>query len=71
MEKLIIELSEIFEMNPDDIRPFDKFKEYKEWSSLVQLSLIAIVNENYGRVISKQDFEKMNTIQDIFNFINV
>ncbi len=70
MEKLIETLSEIFEMEPLNMKPTDKFKDYEEWSSLVQLSLIAIVNENYGVTITKGDLENINTIQDIYDFIN-
>ncbi len=70
MENFTLLISEVFEMDQSEVQMTDNFRDYDEWSSLSQLTLIALVNENYGVVISKQDLDKFETVQDIFDFIN-
>lgn len=46
-----------------------KFKELDEWSSLIALSVIAMVDEEYDITISGDDIRNSNTIEDLFNAI--
>ena len=59
---------EVFER--DSIKPDDEFRNYEEWDSLAYLSIIAMIDENYDIVITGDEFEKLNKIQDIYNYIN-
>ena len=68
MEKFLENLIEVFER--DSIKPDDEFKNYEEWDSLAYLSMIAMIDENYDIVITGEEFEKLNKIQDIYNYIN-
>jgi acyl carrier protein len=44
----------------------DEFRNYDEWDSLGQMSLIAMMEDNYGLTIENEDFEKLITVQDLF-----
>ena len=68
MEKFLENLIEVFER--DSIKPDDEFRNYEEWDSLAYLSVIAMIDENYDIVITGEEFEKLNKIQDIYNYIN-
>ena len=68
MEKFLENLIEVFER--DSIKPDDEFRNYEEWDSLAYLSIIAMIDENYDIVITGDEFEKLNKIQDIYNYIN-
>ena len=46
-----------------------KFKELDEWSSLVALSLIAMIDEEYDVIIKGEDIKKSSTILDLFNVV--
>ena len=46
-----------------------KFKELDEWSSLVALSVIAMVDEEYDVAIKGDDIRNSETIQDLFNIV--
>jgi len=70
MEKFISMMGEIFEIDYTTIDLDDNFKQYEEWNSLIRLTLIAVVLDNYNIVISKQDLDSINTFQDLYNFIN-
>lgn len=47
-----------------------KFKELDEWSSMVALMVIAMVDENYNKKITGADIRESNTVEDLFNRIN-
>lgn len=46
-----------------------KFKELDEWSSLVALSIIAMVDEQYSLKLTGEDIKSSNTINDLFQVI--
>lgn len=46
-----------------------KFRELDEWSSLIALSVIAMVDEVYGITINGEDIRSSQTIGDLFNRI--
>ncbi len=45
------------------------FKELDEWSSLIALSVIAMVDEEYDITIKGDDIRNSNTVEDLFNSI--
>lgn len=47
------------------------FRELDEWNSLAALSLIAMLDEEYGIQIETPQFSQLKTIGDIFNYINI
>lgn len=49
--------------------PETKFRELDEWSSLIGLSLIAMVDEEYDVTLKGDDIRNANTIEDLFNTV--
>lgn len=47
-----------------------KFREIDEWSSLMALSIIAMVDEEYQVKLRGEDIRNSQTIEDLFNIIN-
>ena len=45
------------------------FKELDEWSSLIALSVIAMVDEEYEITIKGDDIRNSITIEDLFNIV--
>lgn len=45
------------------------FKNLDEWSSLVALSVIAMVDEEYDITIKGDDIRNSNTVEDLFNAV--
>ena len=45
--------------------PETRFREIEEWSSLVALSVIAMVDEEYDVTLKGDDIKKSETIADI------
>ena len=46
-----------------------RFKDLDEWSSLVALSVIAMVDEEYDVTIKGDDIRGAETIQDLYNIV--
>lgn len=45
------------------------YKELDEWSSLIALSIIAMIDEEYDITINGDDIRNSDTIKDLFNTI--
>lgn len=46
-----------------------KFRELDEWSSLIGLSVMAMVGEEYGITLKSDDIRASETIQDLFEIV--
>lgn len=55
--------------DPSEIKADTVFKELDEWSSLVALSVIAMVDEEYDVTIKGDDIRSSETVEDLFNAI--
>lgn len=49
--------------------PSTKFREVEEWSSLMALSIIAMVDEEYDVAIKGVDIRSAVTIEDLYNIV--
>ena len=49
--------------------PETKFRELEEWSSLLALSIIAMVNEEYDVIIKGDEMKKANTITELYEIV--
>lgn len=52
------------------LTPETEFRKLEDWSSLVGLSVIAMVDEEYGKTLTSDMFKASKTIQDLYNQIN-
>lgn len=51
------------------LTPETAFRELDDWSSLAALSIIAMVDEEYGVSIASDAFKNSKTIKDLFDQI--
>jgi acyl carrier protein len=47
-----------------------RFRDLKEWSSLIALSVIAMVDEEYDVRLKGNDMRNANTIQDLYDIVH-
>ena len=52
-----------------EITAATEFKNLEEWSSLIALSVIAMVDEEYDVTIKGDDIRSSKTIEDLFNAV--
>ena len=49
--------------------PETRFRDIDEWSSLIGLSVIAMVDEEYDVTLKGDDVKNSNTILDLYNIV--
>lgn len=57
------------ETDAKSFTPKTVFKELEEWSSLLALSIIAMVDEEFDVILKGDDIHSSVTIEDLFNLI--
>lgn len=69
MEARFIELFTKILERDDPVKFEDSLRDLEEWDSLAVLSLLSMVDEEYGVIMGGEDLEKMETIKDVWDFI--
>ena len=49
--------------------PETKFRELDEWSSLIALGVLAMVDEEYDVQLKADQMRKANTVQELFDIV--
>ena len=57
-QKFIDQFRETLEIEDRTISESDNFRDYDEWDSLTLLSVIAMIDEEFGVIIESNDFKK-------------
>lgn len=65
-----------FELLLDEVKPGSvtletKFRDLEEWSSLIALVVIAMVDEEYDVKLTGDDIRTSETVKDLFDKISV
>ena len=70
MEKKIIEqLKDILEIENIEVNLEDNFRDYENWDSMAALSVIAMIDDEFGVVINGEDFRQLNTVGDLIQAV--
>jgi len=70
MEKIIIEqLKDILEIENIEVNLEDNFRDYENWDSMAALSVIAMIDDEFGVVINGEDFRQLNTVGDLIQAV--
>jgi acyl carrier protein len=66
MEKELFEqLEDILELDPGTIKAADTFRDFENWDSMANLSVIAMLDDSFGVHIASQDFKSLITVEDL------
>lgn len=70
LDQFIENFSELFdETDTDTIDATTRFKDLEEWSSLVALSVIAMIDEEYDVEFRGDDIRSSITVEDLYNTV--
>ena len=71
ISKFLADFAEQFDdTDASEIQAGTAFQELDEWSSLVGMSLIAMVKTEYGKNITGKEIRECTTVEDLFNLIS-
>jgi len=68
-DRFIEQLKEILEMGNGDVKPEDKFRDYENWDSLTALSVIAMMDDEFGVIINAEEFRKLVKVSDLIEAV--
>lgn len=68
-EKLYNSLAEALEMETNQINLNDNFREYENYSSLSELSVLAMLDSDFGIEIEMQEFNRFKTVEDLIKLV--
>ena len=66
-EKFLELFKEVFEMEDDEVKFDDNFRDLETWDSITHLSLIAMLDDEYGMQIEEEELKKLITVEALFN----
>ncbi|MCD8103936.1 MAG: acyl carrier protein [Lachnospiraceae bacterium] len=66
MEQFINLMAEIMEVEPEEIGSGTEFREATEFDSMMGYSMICMVEEEYGKEITVDQFLECKTIHDLY-----
>ena len=70
INEFIANFAEQFEETDASVfTPETKFKELEEWSSLIALSVIAMIDEEYEITLKGDDIRSSQTIEDLYDIV--
>lgn len=70
MNEFIAKFAEQFDETDLNIfKPETNFKDLDEWSSLIALSIIAMVDEEYNILLKGNDIKNSSTIEDLYSVV--
>ena len=70
LQKFIADFADQFdETDAEVFTPETNFRELEEWSSLIALSVIAMVDEEYDVTLKGDDMKAANTIEELYEIV--
>lgn len=69
-DKIIAALAEALEMDPNQINLEDKFRDFENYSSLTELSVLAMLDSEFGIEIEMKEFNNHKTVNDLFRLVS-
>lgn len=70
LEQFIENFADLFdETDPDTIEATTRFKDLDEWSSLLALSVIAMIDEEYDVEFRGDDIRSSSTVEDLYGIV--
>jgi len=70
LEKFIENFAEQFsDTDPNNIKADTIFRDLEEWSSLIALSVIAMIDEEYEIILKGEDMRKAITVAELYEIV--
>ena len=62
-------LEEMMELESGTLNEETVLEELEEWNSLAAISLIVLVNEKCGMILTAEEIKSFKTVSDILNYM--
>lgn len=62
-------LEEMLELDSGELNAETQLEDLEDWNSMASLSLIVVMDEEFGKKITGAEIREFKTIQDILDFM--
>ena len=69
VQEFIEKFAEAIDAETSELTVETEFRTLDEWSSLISLSVIAMVDEEFDVALKGADFRSANTIEDLYKIV--
>lgn len=70
IEKFIENFAEAIDVAAAEVSADLEYKGHPQWDSMAVLSVIAMVDEYYSKVLTGEDIENMKTVRDLYEHVS-
>jgi len=70
LKQFLAEFADVMQVEPDKLNETTEFKKMAEWDSLIIMATIAFADEKFGKKINYQILNQVNTIKDLYDYLN-
>jgi acyl carrier protein len=69
-QRFLSAFKEAMDMSDENIDFGDNFRDFKNWSSLTELSVLAMMDSEFGVDLEMKDFNLLITVDDIYKYVD-
>ena len=69
IKEKLMKLEELLDVDEGTLEPEAALEEIEDWDSMAHLSLILLLDEEYGKKITGDEIRALKTVQDILNLM--
>ncbi|GAF03267.1 acyl carrier protein [Saccharicrinis fermentans] len=69
-DKFIVALAEALEMEESEINFSDHFRDYESYDSLAELSVLAMLDADFGVELEMKEYNTFVTVEDLFKRVS-
>lgn len=68
MEKFLVFVAGVMQVDPSEISGETRFKEFKKWDSLMHMRLVMEIEEEYDVEIPIEEVPNIKTLNDFYQY---
>lgn len=68
-EEKIAMLEDVLELNSGSLKPEMELSSIDEYDSMAKLTLIVMMDDEFGKKLTGEDIQGFNTVQDVLEFM--
>ena len=69
IKEKLAKLEDMFEMDEGTLKAENSLEDIENWDSMAKLSLIVLMDDEFGKTLKSEDIKGFKTIQDILDFM--
>ena len=62
-------LEDLFDMDEGTLEVSDELASLENWDSMAKLSLIVLMDDEFGKTLKSEEIKRFRTIQDILDYM--